>query len=539
MKTSRWYGLLLIGAMGCQGGGEVPGLGELDILQRVDGVVPDGAVDDLPGDVSRPDVPVEPDVPLPDGALCRPGQTQCLGSNFMRCKADGSDFEVTPCTGGKACTLEGCQAPTTCSPNVARCNDQGAVEVCLPDGSGYGPATACEDGYTCQGGRCVATICTPGQTECTQTSLLTCQGNPPAWKEEPCGEQQICFRGRCIDCFSDDQCEAPMVCQDGSCTIAPLEILTRDLPDGAIQTDYQASLLAKGGIPPYSWTLESGALPDGLTLGTNGEITGRPTRAGTFAFQVAVHDTQDLMRVQPLDIVIRATSDLAITSKSPLPAAEEGTAYQYQFTAVGGQKPYGWMVTAGSLPAGLGLDSTGLLLGTPAAHGDFDFTVRVVDVGDPIGIDAKPFRLTVKIAPLEIIGDQVINLFLTKAVILPLITIVEGIPIPYRTQLQAKGGVKPYHWTEQQLPSMLATFIPKAGIPQGLTLADDGTLSGSVTDTSLVFELNIPFVNYKLTGFFFMAKVEDSQSPADSDQAIFLIPTIPVNLGGGGGGLPF
>jgi hypothetical protein len=52
-----------------------------------------------------------------------------------------------------------------------------------------------------------------------------------------------------------------------------------------------------------------------------------------------------------------------------------------------------------------------------------------------------------------------------------------------------------------------------------------------------VFELQVPLMPNlpKLTGFFFMAEVTDSQSPADSDQAIFLIPTIPIDFGGGGG----
>lgn len=86
------------------------------------------------------------------------------------------------------------------------------------------------------------------------------------------------------------------------------------------------------------------------------------------------------------------------------------------------------------------------------------------------------------------------------------------------------------------MPGIVSTFIPKAGIPDGLKLADDGTLSGAVTKTSSVVEMKIPFLNYTLTGFFFMAEVKDSQSPPDSDCAIFLIATVTANLGGG---LPF
>jgi hypothetical protein len=192
------------------------------------------------------------------------------------------------------------------------------------------------------------------------------------------------------------------------------------------------------------------------------------------------------------------------------------------------------------LPKGLAFSYTGELSGTPEGPNTYSFKVRVVDSGDPVQQATSDFALTVKIAPLKIVGDQMVDLFLTKVVILPLITVVQGIPIPYSTQLQAKGGLKPYHWKEVEIPSFLKTFIPKAGIPQGLTLSDSGTLSGAVTSTDQVIQLNIPFVNFTLTGFFFMAQVTDSQDPPASDQAIFLIPTVPVNLGGGGGGgLPF
>ena len=113
---------------------------------------------------------------------------------------------------------------------------------------------------------------------------------------------------------------------------------------------------------------------------------------------------------------------------------------------------------------------------------------------------------------------------------------VEGIPIPYSAQLKAKGGVKPYRWKEVEIPGFLKQFIPKAGIPKGLTLAESGQLSGAVTSTDQVIELSLPFLNFTLKGFFFMAQVSDSQDPPDSDQAIFLIPTVPVSFGGGGGG---
>jgi hypothetical protein len=112
--------------------------------------------------------------------------------------------------------------------------------------------------------------------------------------------------------------------------------------------------------------------------------------------------------------------------------------------------------------------------------------------------------------------------------VLPLIVVVQGIPIPYSTPLQATGGLPPYHWSEIDLSSTVALLIPSAGIPTGLTLADDGTLHGAVTDSSQIITISVPFSTYSLTGFFFAAQVEDSQSAPDSASAVYLLPTVPV-----------
>jgi len=135
----------------------------------------------------------------------------------------------------------------------------------------------------------------------------------------------------------------------------------------------------------------------------------------------------------------------------------------------------------------------------------------------------------VEIAPLEIIGDQEYDLFVTKVIILPLLTFIPDVPLlPYETQLEAKGGLRPYHWTEEPLPSYLSWLITTSGLPEGLTLADDGTLSGNVGSTDAVIDVGVPFTDISLQGFFFIGKVEDSQDPAESKTGLFLIPTLPI-----------
>ena len=55
---------------------------------------------------------------------------------------------------------------------------------------------------------------------------------------------------------------------------------------------YSSSCAASGGVPPYTYSISSGALPTGLSLNTSvGAITGTPTTAGPFQFTCAVTDS--------------------------------------------------------------------------------------------------------------------------------------------------------------------------------------------------------------------------------------------------------
>jgi hypothetical protein len=95
-----------------------------------------------------------------------------------------------------------------------------------------------------------------------------------------------------------------------SITITPavaLSITTTSLPSGTAGIAYSATLAAAGGVYPYSWSVISGTLPDGLHLNAGtGAITGTPTTAGTSNFTVQAADsaTPPATASAPLSIVI-------------------------------------------------------------------------------------------------------------------------------------------------------------------------------------------------------------------------------------------
>lgn len=63
------------------------------------------------------------------------------------------------------------------------------------------------------------------------------------------------------------------------------------LPEVARDEAFLQSFSASGGTAPYTWSIASGALPQGLLLQTGGVLQGIPTQAGTFAFSVRVADS--------------------------------------------------------------------------------------------------------------------------------------------------------------------------------------------------------------------------------------------------------
>lgn len=70
-----------------------------------------------------------------------------------------------------------------------------------------------------------------------------------------------------------------------------LNITTTTLPSGLVNRSYSQTLQATGGIQPYSWSIVSGSLPAGLSLSSNGLISGTPTTPGTASFTVSVTDS--------------------------------------------------------------------------------------------------------------------------------------------------------------------------------------------------------------------------------------------------------
>ncbi len=253
-----------------------------------------------------------------------------------------------------------------------------------------------------------------------------------------------------------------------------LVISTASLPGAALGVAYSQMLQATGGVPAYSWSITSGSLPAGLSLSSAGVISGTPSGStGTSNFTVKVTDSQTPTPATSsanLSITV-SIAPLTITTTS-LTGGVTGKAYNQTLQANGGNPPYSWSITLGSLPAGLSLNaSTGAITGTPTATGTSSFTVKVTDSA-----------LASATANLSITINGALAITTTS---LP----GGSVGATYSSTVQANGGVTSYTWK-----------VTSGSLPAGLSLnTSSGNISGTPTATGTSN---------------FTIQVTDSESPA-------------------------
>ena len=146
---------------------------------------------------------------------------------------------------------------------------------------------------------------------------------------------------------------------------------------------------------------------------------------------------------------------LAITTSS-LPGGTTGQPYQAQLAASGGEPPYTWVLTSGSLPAGLTMSIDGRIAGIPTATGTFPITVKVTDqfhnfVTKDLSISVVQGTIVVTTSALPS-GTQTVT---------------------YSATLAAAGGTPPLSWS---------IVAGSGSLPDGLSLnANTGAITGTPT----------------------------------------------------------
>lgn len=234
---------------------------------------------------------------------------------------------------------------------------------------------------------------------------------------------------------------------------ATLAVSTSSLPAAEVSDPYSHVLAATGGTSPYVWSIQSGTLPAGLSLNSaTGQISGTPTTQGIANVTVQVTDADLDTATRVLSVVVHP----AVSVSTSLPGGQVGSAYTGTLASTGGVGAFAWDISAGSLPAGLVLNSsTGVISGTPTTAAVSAFTARVTDA---LGVQATQ-ALSITVVPAS-------TLQVTTA------TLGGGsVGAAYSQALSASGGSAPYTWS-----------IASGGLAPGLTLnTSTGALTGAPT----------------------------------------------------------
>jgi hypothetical protein len=211
-------------------------------------------------------------------------------------------------------------------------------------------------------------------------------------------------------------------------------------------------------------------------------VSGVPTLAGSFSFEIQVIDTNSVTTSKQFSISV--TSNLVITTTSPLPDALAGSAYSAALSVTGGVPPYVWNVAAGALPPGLAIDpNSNSITGTPSAVGTFGFTLQVMDASG--GSATSDYTLNATLPPAASVS-------------------MVGLPDPANAADQPAFSVSlatPYPL--QATGQIVMTFTPDAVFP--------------IDDPSIQFATGGRTVNFTI--------------PAGTTTAIFPIPQIGLQTG--------
>ena len=206
------------------------------------------------------------------------------------------------------------------------------------------------------------------------------------------------------------------------------------------------SAVSFGGVPATSFTVNSA---------TSITAMAPPGAVGTVNITVAASGGTSATAAANQFTYVAPT---LVLSPTALTAPVYGSAYNQTITAIGGNGSYSFSVTAGALPAGLTLSTSGVLSGTPTAAGTFNFTITATDTSATPLTGARPYSVTIAAPTIAVTPAS-------------LVAVVNPSPgNSYTAALSATGGIGPY------------SFAVTAGtVPPGLTVSNTGVFAGTPT----------------------------------------------------------
>lgn len=192
-----------------------------------------------------------------------------------------------------------------------------------------------------------------------------------------------------------------------------LTIATSSIASATQDTYFTQTLAATGGTAPYKWEYTSDnaiGLDPGLFIETRtGILRGIPEWPGTYSMRLRVTDAVGATATAALTHVVASAGSLTIKTPASLtPIWSDGTKanpWSQLIDVTGGQAPYTFVLTSGTLPPNITLNDYGVLQSPrytqpPVAAGTYSFRITVTDY---VGATAfKDFTVVSGTSPLTL-----------------------------------------------------------------------------------------------------------------------------------------
>src|SRR5215471_1807622 len=330
------------------------------------------------------------------------------------------------------------------------------------------------------------------------------------------------FDGRCASLKLDDINAIKFVYPGTNQTLGPslpLAITSwSPLPAGYPATAYSESLVASGGVIPYTWSIVGGKLPDGLAMAADGFIWGRPTSTGDFTFAAKLTDAASH--------TLQADYTITIAQGSP---PTDGARFVGQTIPAVVDPGQSFNVTLVWNNSGIETwsDDAGFSLSTQPPNNNtwggnhVGLSGAIISPGRQLAMTftavapqvpgTYPFQWQWQKNGSGFFGDPSPNSsILVRQPAPPLVITTQGlaaasIGAAFVQQLSATGGVPPYSWS-----------ITNGNLPPGLTL---DTYSGGIQGTPSAAGT-----------FSFIVRVTDSMSTNYQKQASITVISQPLSI---------
>jgi len=221
---------------------------------------------------------------------------------------------------------------------------------------------------------------------------------------------------------------------------------------GTVNTAFSQTFTTTNSIGTVTFTTAS-TLPTGLSLSTGGVLSGTPLQTGSFPIVVHAVDANGCSGNGATYTLTIGCQVISVTN----PSTTTGTvnaAFSQTFTA-GNTVGTVTFTTASTLPTGLSLSTAGVLSGTPTQKGSFPIVVTATD-GNGCSGSGSTYTL--------VIGCQTITVTNPS-------NTTGTVSAPF-TEVFTSGNTVG-----------TVTYSTASTLPAGLTLASNGTLSGTPTQT--------------------------------------------------------